>query len=220
MASCGHQGRPDMYGLGIRLGIYIQWLGEILVEFFDDADVSDIRLLGLLLSGGIILGLLVAIASQDVQPADVYIVLQLAAGCYIFLIPIYIWNTLSCCDPKWDPLKWTGEIKMPVYGISNVILLTVISAIGIWFFVTDIPTQGRQCEQFGFFFAKIKLDNAAFVVVNIVIYVAIILICVAIALSWTGFWDGQFLVHRRHRRRRSHRTQSATPSSLSRQSGI
>nr|WOD46607.1 hypothetical protein [Trichoderma atroviride] len=207
MASCGHPGRPDMYGLGIRLGIYIQWFGEILVEFFDEADVSDIRLLGLLLSGGIILGLLVAIASRDVQPADIYIVLQLAAGCYIFLIPIYIWNTLSCCDPKWDPLNWAGEIKMPVYGISNVMLLTVISAIGIWFFVTYIPTKGRQCEQFGFFFAKIKLDNTAFVVVNIAIYVAIILVCVAIALSWMGFWDSQLLVHRRHRRRRSHRTQ-------------
>ncbi|KAM0449494.1 hypothetical protein ACHAO4_007512 [Trichoderma viride] len=207
MASCEDQGRPDMYGLGIRLGIYIQWFSEILVEFFDEADVSDIRLLGLLLSGGIILGLLVAIASQDVQPADVYIVLQLAAGCYIFLIPIYIWNTLSCCDPKWDPLKWTGEIKMPVYGISNMILLIAISAIGIWFFATYIPTKGRQCEQFGFFFAKIRLDNAAFIVVNIIIYVAIILICVAIALSWTGFWDGQFLIHRRYRRRRSHRTQ-------------
>ncbi|KAL7920357.1 hypothetical protein ACQKWADRAFT_328803 [Trichoderma austrokoningii] len=207
MASCGLQGRPDMYGLGIRLAIYIQWFGEILVEFYDEADVSDIRLLGLLLSGGIILGLLVAIASQDVQPADAYIMLQLAAGCYIFLIPIYIWNLLSCCDPKWDPLKWTGEIKMPVYGISNVILLIVISAVGIWFFATYIPTKGRQCEQYGFFFAKIKLDNAAFIVVNIAIYVAIILICVAIALSWTGFWDGQFQIHRRHRRRRSHRRQ-------------
>jgi hypothetical protein len=201
-----------MYGLGIRLGIYIQWFGEILVEFFDETDVSDIRLLGLLLSGGIILGLLVAITSQDVQPADVYIVLQLAAGCYIFLIPIYMWNTLSCCDPRWDPLKWTGEVKMPVYGISNVILLTVISAIGVWFFATYIPTKGRQCEQYGFFFAKIRLDNSAFIVVNIVIYVAIILICVAIALSWTGFWDGPFQMHQRHRRRRSHQRQSASLS--------
>lgn len=212
MASCGHQGRPDMYGLGIRLGIYLQWFGEILVEFFDEADVSDIRLLGLLLSGGVILGLLVAIAGQDVQLADVYIVLQLAAGCYIFLIPIYLWNTLSCCNPKWDPLKWTGEIKMPVYGISHMILLIVISAVGIWFFATYIPTKGRQCEQYGFFFAKIKLDNAAFIVVNLIIYVTIILICVAIALSWTGFWDGQFQIHRQHRRRRSHRRQSASLS--------
>jgi hypothetical protein len=215
MATCGHQGRPDMYGLGIRLGIYIQWFSEILVEFFDEADVSDIRLLGLLLPGGIILGLLVAIASQDVHPADVYTVLQLAAGCYIFLIPIYIWNALSCCDPQWDPLKWTGETKMPVYDVSNVILLTVISAVGIWFFATYVPIKGHHCEQYGFFFAKIKLDNAAFMVVNIIIYIAIILVCVAIALSWTGFWDGQFQMRRRRRRRRSHRRQLASLSPFS-----
>lgn len=201
-----------MYGLGIRLGIYIQWFGEILVEFFDEADVSDVRLLGLLLSGGIILGSLVAITGQDIQPADVYIVLQLAAGSYVFLIPIYIWNTLSCCNPKWDPLKRTSEIKIPVYGFSNMILLIVISAVGIWFFATYIPSKGRQCEQYGFFFAKTKLDNAAFIVVNIVIYVIILLICVAMMLSWTGFWDGQFPIHRQHRRKRSHRRQSASLS--------
>ncbi|KAM0259113.1 hypothetical protein ACHAQJ_003484 [Trichoderma viride] len=207
MIPCGHQGRPDMYGLGIRLGIYLQWFGELLVEFFDEVDVSDIRLLGLLLSGGIILALIVAIANQDVQPADVYIMLQLAAGSYMFLIPIYIWRILSCCNPKWDPLKWAKEINMPIYSVSTIILLVIMSALGVWFFTTYIPTRGRQCEQYGFFFAKTKLDNVAYMVVNIIFYITIILVCVAIALSWTGFWDGQFRIHRRRRGKRNHRRQ-------------
>ncbi|KAL7784885.1 hypothetical protein V8C37DRAFT_395239 [Trichoderma ceciliae] len=207
MNSCGHQGRPDMYGLGIRLGIYIQWFGEILVEFFDEADVSDIRLLGLLLSGAVILAVLVKIVDQDVQPADIYIMLQLAAGSYIFLLPIYAWRILTCCNPKWDLLKWTREISMPVYGVATMILLVIISALGLWFFATFIPVKGHQCDHYGFFFAKIRLNNAPYMVVNVVIYVVIILVCVAIALSWTGFWDGQFRTHRRRRQRQHRRRQ-------------
>ncbi|RFU79669.1 hypothetical protein TARUN_2536 [Trichoderma arundinaceum] len=204
MISCGHQGRPDMYGLGIRLGIYMQWVGEMLVQFLDEADVSDIRLLGLLLSGAIALALLVKIVDQDAQPADIYIMLQLAAGPFIFLMPIYIWRILTCCNPNWDPLKWTSEISTPVYGVATTILLVVISALGLWFFTSYMSTQGRRCEHYGFFFAKTRLDNAAYMVVNIVIYVIIIVVCVAIALSWTGVWDGQFRTHK-HRRQRHHR---------------
>ncbi|EHK24117.1 uncharacterized protein TRIVIDRAFT_129816, partial [Trichoderma virens Gv29-8] len=161
---CGREGRPDMYGLGIRLGIYLQWFGEILVEFFDEADVSDIRLLGLLLSGAIALALLVEIVDQNVQAADIYIVLQLAGGSYIFLAPMYVWRALTCCDRKWDPLKWTREIYMPVYGVSTMMLMVIISALQLWFFSTYMPTKGRHCDYYGFFFTKVRLDNVAFIV--------------------------------------------------------
>ncbi|KAL7952093.1 hypothetical protein V8C42DRAFT_357128 [Trichoderma barbatum] len=204
MNSCRRDGRPDMYGLGIRLGIYLQWFGEILVEFFDEADVSDIRLLGLLLTGAIVLALLVSIVDQDVQAADIYITLQLAGGAYIFLIPVYIWRALTCCDKKWDPRKWTREIHMPVYSVSTMTLMAVVSALQLWFFSTYMPTKGRQCEYYGFFFTKVRLDNAAFIVVNIALHIVVILVCVGIALSYTGFWDGQFRT-RRHRRRKKHR---------------
>ncbi|PKK45390.1 hypothetical protein CI102_10076, partial [Trichoderma harzianum] len=164
MNSCGREGRPDMYGLGIRLGIYFQWFGEIIVEFFDDTDVSDIRLLGLLLSGAVVLALLVEIVNHNVQAADIYIMLQLAGGSYIFLIPIYIWKTLTCCDRKWDPLKWTREIHVPVYGVSTMIVMVIISSLQLWFFSTYMPTRGHQCEYYGFFFTKVKLDNVGFIV--------------------------------------------------------
>ncbi|KAL7954744.1 hypothetical protein V8C34DRAFT_293568 [Trichoderma compactum] len=205
MNSCGREGRPDMYGLGIRLGIYLQWFGEILVEFFDDADVSDIRLLGLLLSGAIVLALLVEIVNNNVQAADIYIVLQLAGGSYIFLIPIYIWKTLTCCDRKWDPLKWTREIHVPVYSVSTMVVLVVISSLQLWFFSTYMPTRGHQCEYYGFFFTKVKLDNVGFIVVNIILHIIVILVCVGIVLSYTGFWERRFRI-RRHRRRKKHRT--------------
>ncbi|KAL6820179.1 hypothetical protein J3E69DRAFT_52650 [Trichoderma sp. SZMC 28015] len=205
MNSCGREGRPDMYGLGIRLGIYFQWFGEILVEFFDDTDVSDIRLLGLLLSGAIVLALLVEIVNHNVQAADIYIMLQLAGGSYIFLIPIYIWKTLTCCDRKWDPLKWTREPHVPVYGVSTMMVMVIISSLQLWLFSTYIPSRGHQCEYYGFFFTKVKLSNVGFIVVNIILHIIVILVCVGIVLSYTGFWKTQFRI-RRHRRRKKHRT--------------
>ncbi|KAL7815146.1 hypothetical protein V8C26DRAFT_421115 [Trichoderma gracile] len=191
MVSCGREGRPDLYGLGIRLGFYFQWFGEILVEFFDQADVSDIRLLGFLLSGAIVLALLVQVADQRVQGADIYIMLQLAAGSYIFLMPMYVWKALTCCDRKWDPLRQTREANMAVFNVSTMLLLVIISALHLWFFSTYMPTKGRQCGYYGFFFAKVRLDNTAYLVVNILVYVIVILVCFSIALSWMGFWNGQ-----------------------------
>lgn len=204
MISCGREGRPDLYGLGIRLGIYFQWFGEILVEFFDQADVSDIRLLGFLLSGAVVLALLVQVADRRVQGADIYIMLQLAAGSYIFLVPMYIWKALTCCDRRWDPLRQTREAQMAVFNVSTMVLLVIISALHLWFFSTYMPTKGRQCGYYGFFFAKVRLDNTAYVAVNIIVYVIVILVCFSIALSWTGFWNGQ-CGPQRHRRRRRHR---------------
>ncbi|KAL6872237.1 hypothetical protein HDV57DRAFT_511593 [Trichoderma longibrachiatum] len=169
MISCGREGRPDLYGLGIRLGIYFQWFGEMLVEFFDQPDVSDIRLLGFLLSGAIVLALLVQIADQRVQGADIYIMLQLAAGSYIFLVPMYIWKALTCCDRRWDPLRQTREANMAVFNASTMVLLVIISALHLWLFSTYMPTKGRQCGYYGFFFAKVKLDNTAYVVINIIV---------------------------------------------------
>ncbi|KAH0494699.1 hypothetical protein TgHK011_008290 [Trichoderma gracile] len=209
MVSCGREGRPDLYGLGIRLGFYFQWFGEILVEFFDQADVSDIRLLGFLLSGAIVLALLVQVADQRVQGADIYIMLQLAAGSYIFLMPMYVWKALTCCDRKWDPLRQTREANMAVFNVSTMLLLVIISALHLWFFSTYMPTKGRQCGYYGFFFAKVRLDNTAYLVVNILVYVIVILVCFSIALSWMGFWNGQ-CGPQRHPRRRRHR-QRETP---------
>ncbi|KAL7930723.1 hypothetical protein V8C35DRAFT_329952 [Trichoderma chlorosporum] len=203
MIPCGREGRPDLYGLGIRLGVYIQWFGEILVELFDEADVSDVRLLGLLLSGAIVLALLVEIADQGAQAADIYIMLQLAGGSYIFLVPVYIWRALTCCHRKWDPLKWKREIPMPVYSVSTMMLMVIISALQLWFFSTYIPTNGHRCEYYGFFFTKIRLDNVAFIVINIVLHIIVILVCAGIVLSYTGFCKGQFPA-RRHRRRKKH----------------
>jgi hypothetical protein len=34
-AACGFTGNPDIYGLGIRLGIYFQWIAAIISKCFD-----------------------------------------------------------------------------------------------------------------------------------------------------------------------------------------
>jgi hypothetical protein len=40
-ASCGFQGNNDMYGLGVRLGAYIQWLSTILAYNLLKSEISS-----------------------------------------------------------------------------------------------------------------------------------------------------------------------------------
>jgi hypothetical protein len=42
-SECGFQGNPDLYGLGIRLGIYLQAIATILTNAFVSEAVSDYR---------------------------------------------------------------------------------------------------------------------------------------------------------------------------------
>ncbi|KAK5994870.1 hypothetical protein PT974_03256 [Cladobotryum mycophilum] len=207
MNGCKSQGRPDMYGLGIRLGFYSQWFGEMFNEYVDQPDVADVRCLGVLLTSAVLLGLIVQSLGSHLDPADMYIVLLLTAGTYVFLIPMYVWRVLTCCDQAWDPLKWTRELKFPIYDMANFILLLCVASFGVWFYAIYLPKKEPDCQQYGFLFAKIRLKDKLFIGVNTVVYLIILLICAGIFLNRAGYWERFFGVQERRRPRISSKEQ-------------
>ena len=40
-ARLGLEGNPDLYGVGIRIGIYLQWISSLLINAFIPSGVSD-----------------------------------------------------------------------------------------------------------------------------------------------------------------------------------
>lgn len=170
-----------------------------MLEFLDAVDLSEIRLLGILLSGAITLCLIVQAARGDAYAADIHIMLLLAAGTtYLFLMPMYIWRVLVCCNPYWDPLRWSREVILPVFGLSYFGLLLTVASLGIWFYTTYLPGKGIQCEQWGFFFNKVQLDNKAFDAIHTVMYLVIVLVCLSIVLSRSGYWNDPFGTQGQH----------------------
>ncbi|KND95298.1 hypothetical protein TOPH_00029 [Tolypocladium ophioglossoides CBS 100239] len=200
MSLCSPLSRPDMYGLGIRLSLYTQWFAALAFEHIGPESLPEIRLLGLLLSAGVTLGLLVQLVRGTLDAAGIYILLLLGTGSHLFLVPVYAWRALSCCNPYWNPLAWSQEEQLRVFRVLNFSLILTASSVGVWFFATYLPGLDRNCRQFGFFFSQASLDhNEPFVAVNAALYVLIIVGCGSVVLTKACFVPAY---SRRMRRRR------------------
>ena len=189
MAVCVIKPKPDLYGLGIRLAFYIQWLGAVLIEFLDATELGDVRLLGLLLSAAATLALVVQVAGNNLEAADIYVALLLAAGAWLFLVPVYIWRALSLCSPYWNPLRWSKERRSPFFQICSFAVLCAAASVGVWFYVTFLPARDEGCSEYGFFFGKVDLENKAYIAFNAILYLVILIVCGAILISSIGLWE-------------------------------
>ncbi|PNY27979.1 Uncharacterized protein TCAP_02095 [Tolypocladium capitatum] len=200
MSLCSPLSRPDMYGLGIRLSLYTQWFAALAFEHMGQESLPEIRLLGLLLSAGVTVGLMAQLARGALDAAGIYILLLLGSGSHLFLVPVYAWRALSCCNPYWSPPAWSQEEQLRVFRVLNFVLILTASSVGVWFFATYLPGLDRGCRQFGFLFSQASLDyNEPFVAVNAALYVVIVVGCVAVVLMKACFVPADA---RRMRRRR------------------
>ena len=201
MALCQYPARPDMYGLGIRIAFYIQWAGFALLDYLSTQDLQPIRLLAILLSAAASLGLIIQLAKDDLRPAEIYIVLLLAVGTYLFLVPIYIWRTLTLCNPYWNPTRWSRERPAPVYKLADFLLIATLAGIGIWFFITYLPgLPDGSCSQYGFFFGRVSLRNTVYIAFNAILYILIAAVCVGLLFMAVG-WNFQVWAKTRRKRK-------------------
>ncbi|OLN86307.1 hypothetical protein CCHL11_09365 [Colletotrichum chlorophyti] len=193
--SCQVEGKPELYGLGIRVTFYIQWFGAIAVEYLEVADLPDIRLIGLLFSAAAFLGLIIQSSMTTLQPVDTYIVLLLAMGIYIFLVPLYVWKALTCFNPHWNPFRWSKETPTPAFKVLNFTLLLAITSFAVWYWCAYVPENACSTDQYGFFFSRVSLANKPFIAFNAIMYLVILLVCFVILLLKVGwevpFWRGK-----------------------------
>ncbi|KAF9882484.1 hypothetical protein CkaCkLH20_00520 [Colletotrichum karsti] len=200
MESCQVQGKPELYGLGLRVAFYIQWFGAIIAEYLEVAGLPDIRFIGLLLSTAAFLGLVVKVSTEPLEPADIYIVYLLGMGVYFFLVPLYIWRALTCFNPYWNPFRWAKETPSPAFKGLNFTLLLAWTAVGIWFWCSFVPENSCSQSQYGFFFSRVSLGNKAFIAFNALLCFIILLVCVLVLLLKTG-WKVPFWREKRKKRR-------------------
>ncbi|KAL0930200.1 uncharacterized protein CTRU02_215020 [Colletotrichum truncatum] len=200
MASCEVLGRPELYGLGLRVAFYVQWFGAIVVEYLEIADLPDIRLIGLLFSAAAFLGLVIKISLATLQPADVYIVFLLAMGSYLFLVPLYLWKALTCFNPYWNPFRWSKEEPSPAFKGLNFALLMGLATFGVYVWCSFMPENDCSSSQYGFFFSRVSLGNKGFIAFNAALCLIILLVCLVILLLMTG-WKVPFWREKRKKRR-------------------
>ncbi|KAH7121607.1 hypothetical protein EDB81DRAFT_666474 [Dactylonectria macrodidyma] len=156
---CPTIGRPDMYGLGIRIAFYIQWLAAVIIEYFDEDDLPDLRFLGALFSAAATTSLVVQISRDDLEPMDIYITLLLGIGVFFFAMPLHVWRAVTRCNPNLDPFQLSREQHGLIYQVSTFILLATNASVGTWYYTSYLPDLNRSCHQYAFVFGKTDLED-------------------------------------------------------------
>lgn len=183
MTACVINGDSDMYGLGIRIGFYLQWYGAILASWIAPSEINAMRFSNSLFVAATFLALIVQTAKSELQPVEIYIVLLLTFGYYLYFVPLFLWRLVTGCSPLLDPSRWPRKKQGAVFSVLNFMLLGSVSVFQVWFWVNQIThPDDSNCEVFGFAFTKVRLNNLAFEVFNIVLYSLLLVTCISVLI--------------------------------------
>jgi hypothetical protein len=158
--SCGFYGNSDIYGFGIRLGIYFQWIASVISKTFDTnpesvrgvMDVDAIFLLAIfiataLLSGGVI---------GPVYGVEILIMLHIYFGDIftIFFHSVALRTHSSSISVLGTWFRWTITTGMAAY------------ATWYWFRGLDKMLE-TPCGGFAFIFARVALNGKARIIFKV-----------------------------------------------------
>ncbi|XP_044715533.1 uncharacterized protein HRG_11112 [Hirsutella rhossiliensis] len=179
-------GNSDLYGLGVRIGLYSQWIATLLTTVLDSADEGDLRLLNLIVQTAIFLGL----CTESSRRAS-------AVGALI--TQILLCGSLSSVTG--DGITYFGHAS----GFLRVLFYTALSAYGIWFWFAGLPLMLRPgCDDVAVAFFGPTTITGWFRSLGKALSVAGLVVCVALVA---------FSVHSSLRRfRRGLRAGFARPS--------
>jgi hypothetical protein len=184
---CGFQGNPDMYGLGLRLGIYLQWLACNLSLTFVAHPEKDLPDASLVYSFAIALALVI-VTFQDtcVYFVEAFMLINIAFG-----------GTLQLDLTKWEKGSWRRPALLLFY--------LAVFPYSCWFWRQGMQKHFRDtpCGTQLFLFGRISGGHvhialnvffAISVISTVVIGYSSIVQVLGSTMTWMGFQCGFFVV--------------------------
>jgi hypothetical protein len=185
--ACAFPGKPEFYGLGIRVAFYLLWFAAIIASWVARPVVPQIRMVLTLFVAAVFLATVLATGSSQLQTIEIYLLTLLFYGAYYAYIPLYLWRLASGCSPFWNPYGWRRIEPSRAWSLANFLLLVATTSFQLWFWTTGINVEPNRdddgCPEWGFFFAPVLLRNPLFIALNIVITV-VILVCSVVHLMF------------------------------------
>lgn len=89
---CTFEGNPEIYSLGIRLGIYLQWISALMANLLHANGVQDMLATNTIFLLALFIALVISTTTSAIQSAEVVILLQLCVG--------FMFIALSTCGSR------------------------------------------------------------------------------------------------------------------------
>ncbi|CVL01987.1 uncharacterized protein FMAN_08110 [Fusarium mangiferae] len=198
---CSLEGRSDVYGVGIRAAFYAQWLGSLLMEYLSEENLTDLRFISLFSSAAASISLVIGVAYNSLESLDIYFLLLLAMGFYIFQMPLCIWRILTRCQAHLDPFQLSKESHGHFYHVMSLTVLSANVSVGTWYFTTFLPQLDRDCRGLVFLFGKVSLESQGYSMTGSIFFIGFL-----VGIGWFIFLNACCTITKsssRHRRARS-----------------
>ncbi|KAF2195034.1 hypothetical protein K469DRAFT_648594 [Zopfia rhizophila CBS 207.26] len=199
-------GNSDFYGLGIRLGAYLQWFTSILAYNCSIIEASSMRGVNTCFQLATVAGLIGITVQhrQDVHAIDVFLLIMLALGasCDYCTRP-----SPKAADRSEAEMRGSWWIEaVGSNSVTDLVRMSVAAAVcayGAWFTFKGIDgLKRRSCGDHGFIFifAKVRLDGNYRVFIKFVFVVGLVLFSIVVLISayliygrylllWRRWWD-------------------------------
>ncbi|KAI5792541.1 hypothetical protein DFH27DRAFT_527299 [Peziza echinospora] len=151
LKACGFEGDADMYGLGIRIGYYIQWVATVFAAYFTPKVVSGAFEANAIFNIGMLAGLVyTTIARDDMYVVEPIMVLGFSVGGAIvgLLDPknVHDAKNLHSLRARLVHLAGTGALSLPLL------------IYWIWYSFYGMDTMAyNNCSTSTFFIVKINI---------------------------------------------------------------
>ena len=105
-------------------------------------------------------------------------------------VPVHPWQLNTLGRPQFDPTKRPVIPTQPYLQCSDVFLLiNTVTSFGVWLRFTRVPLLRKaEYPQYSFVFTRIRLNQPAFHIFNIVFYVLFLVSCLVALLMQVLSW--------------------------------
>ncbi|ORY09095.1 hypothetical protein BCR34DRAFT_383813 [Clohesyomyces aquaticus] len=184
--TCDFPGNGDMYGLGIRVGYYLQWYGVLIAAWICPREVPTLRLTNTFFVASTFLALLTQVPKQaNLEVVEIYITLLFTFGSSLYLLPILLWRIVTRCHSRLDPTRFPrAPPPSRVFSFLNSFLLVAVMVFQTWFWVKRVSDLDlRTCSQYGFLFKRIPLDSRPFRIVNLALSLLLLVVILGFCMA-------------------------------------
>ena len=173
-----------MYGVGIRVGFYLQWYGVLLAAWIAPEEVYNMRITVTFFTAATFLATVLLTVRQLLDPVEIYVVLLLNFGSALYLIPVFTWRITTGFNPRLDPTRFPrAQPPSSTFNVLHFLLLIVVSCYQVWFWASQrsFVDVVDHCPRYGFFFSKeVQLSTPWFRTLNLVLPSVLLVMLVAL----------------------------------------
>ncbi|KKA17666.1 hypothetical protein T310_8393 [Rasamsonia emersonii CBS 393.64] len=158
VSQCTRQGNSDIYGLGIRIGLYLQWIATVIATaFVPDQMLETTTANTVFVIAFSVVTFALCGAAADTPAADMVIVLD------IYAVSIYALYPLSWMGRRFVPSRSDFRQSSALGELIKAVLTNCMAVVNVWFWFRGI--DGFASSPCGttvtFVFAKLDVDGHA-----------------------------------------------------------